>query len=99
TSFATFVLFNESRMKEIKATIITIGDELLIGQTVDTNSAWMARRLNQAGIWVRKRVAISDDPEDIFTTLETESREPDIVLITGGLGPTDDDKTKAVLCR
>lgn len=99
TPFATFVLFNESRMKEIKATIITIGDELLIGQTVDTNSAWMARRLNQAGIWVRKRVAISDDPEDIFTTLETESREPDIVLITGGLGPTDDDKTKAVLCR
>lgn len=85
-------------MKEIKATIITIGDELLIGQTIDTNSAWMAQRLNEVGIWINKRIAIGDVAEDIINALDLESEEADIILITGGLGPTDDDKTKNVLC-
>lgn len=96
--FPIFVSINDKTMEDIKAVIITIGDELLIGQTVDTNSAWMAQRLNQAGIWLKRRIAIADEPDDILSTLEAESRDVDIILITGGLGPTDDDKTKAVLC-
>jgi nicotinamide-nucleotide amidase len=86
-------------MEKIFATIITIGDELLIGQVVDTNSAWMARELNKAGIWVRKRVAVGDHWDDIRTALDEESRQSPIILITGGLGPTADDITKPLLCE
>ncbi|QEH41299.1 CinA family nicotinamide mononucleotide deamidase-related protein [Chitinophaga sp. XS-30] len=86
-------------MEKILASIITIGDELLIGQTVDTNSAWMARELNQAGIWVQRRVAVGDDRSAIIQALEEEGRQSHIVLITGGLGPTADDITKPVLCE
>ena len=80
------------------ASIITIGDELLIGQTVDTNSAFIAQELNQIGIWVRRRVAVGDRYEDIRLALDQESQTADLILITGGLGPTSDDITKPLLC-
>ena len=79
--------------------IITIGDELLIGQVIDTNSAWMAQELNKAGFRVKRRVAIGDERPDILKALDEESAGTDIVLITGGLGPTADDITKPVLCE
>lgn len=83
----------------ISASIITIGDELLIGQVVDTNSAWIAQELNRAGIWLRRRVSVGDRKADIISALEEESRYASIILITGGLGPTADDITKPVLCE
>ncbi len=79
--------------------IITIGDELLIGQVIDTNSAWMAQELNKAGFWVNRRLAIGDSRNDILKALHEESANADIILITGGLGPTEDDITKFVLCE
>src|SRR4030095_6643263 len=82
-----------------KISIITIGDELLIGQVIDTNSAWMAQELNKAGFWVNRRVAIGDGRPDILKALEEESAGADILLITGGLAPTADDITKQVLCE
>ena len=85
-------------MDNAQASIVTIGDELLIGQTVDTNSAWLGSQLNQIGIWVRRRVAVGDKKDDILQVLEQEGHESNIVLITGGLGPTADDITKPVLC-
>jgi nicotinamide-nucleotide amidase len=83
----------------IKATIITIGDELLIGQVIDTNSAWMAQELNKAGIPVVRRVAVGDVWDDIWNALDEESKHVQIILITGGLGPTSDDITKPLLCK
>jgi nicotinamide-nucleotide amidase len=80
------------------ASIITIGDELLIGQTIDTNSAWMAQQLNDIGIWVKKRIAVGDLREEIWRALDETIAQSDIVLITGGLGPTSDDITKPLLC-
>ena len=86
-------------MKSVNASIITIGDELLIGQTIDTNSAWMAEELNKIGVWVRRKLTVGDVWEDIWNALDEESRESDIILITGGLGPTADDITKPLLCK
>lgn len=83
----------------INVSIITIGDELLIGQVIDTNSAWMAQELNKAGIRVKRRVAVGDIADDIWKSLDEESMHADIILITGGLGPTADDITKPLLCR
>jgi nicotinamide-nucleotide amidase len=85
-------------MKNIYSSIITIGDELLIGQVIDTNSAWMAQQLNKAGVSVRARVAVGDDAEEIIKALDTERANSDVILITGGLGPTSDDITKRLLC-
>ena len=82
-----------------QASIITIGDELLIGQVIDTNSAWMAQELNKAGIRVVRRVAVGDVREEIWTALDEEQKYADIILITGGLGPTADDITKPLLCK
>ncbi|TCJ19641.1 CinA family nicotinamide mononucleotide deamidase-related protein [Flaviaesturariibacter flavus] len=84
-------------MKPISASIITIGDELLIGQTIDTNSAFIGQELNRAGIWLKRRVAVGDLRDEILQALEAESRENDILIITGGLGPTADDITKPAL--
>lgn len=81
-----------------QASIITIGDELLIGQVIDTNSAWMAQYLNKAGIRVLRRVAVGDVWDEIWTALDEEQKHADIILITGGLGPTADDITKPLLC-
>lgn len=79
--------------------IITIGDELLIGQVIDTNSAWMAKRLNEHGIRVKQITSVSDDPEHITKELKAAMQRAQVVLITGGLGPTKDDLTKDTLCR
>lgn len=81
------------------AEIITIGDELLIGQVVDTNSAWMAALLNKNGIHVHQITSVSDNREHIIEALTASSKKADIILITGGLGPTNDDITKATLCE
>ena len=86
-------------MQRLNAAIITIGDELLIGQVVDTNSAWIAQELNKTGIWLRQRISIGDDKREIFRALEMAGRDAEIVIITGGLGPTADDITKPVLCE
>jgi len=86
-------------LKQINASIITIGDELLIGQTIDTNSAFIAQELNKIGVWVKRRVAVGDDWNDIWQALDEEGEVSDIVIITGGLGPTADDITKPLLCK
>ena len=83
----------------MKAEIITIGDELLIGQVVDTNSAWMAERLNEAGIELYQITSVHDDREHILKALDEAFSRADIVLTTGGLGPTKDDITKHVMCE
>ena len=83
----------------MKAEIITIGDELLIGQVVDTNSAWMAERLNEAGIALYQITSVHDDREHILKALDEAFSRADIVLTTGGLGPTKDDITKHVMCE
>ena len=84
-------------MKQVKVSIITIGDELLIGQVIDTNSAWMAQELNKIGVWVHRRVAVGDDRDEIWKALDDESNASNVILITGGLGPTADDITKPLL--
>ena len=82
----------------MRAEIITIGDELLIGQVVDTNSAWMAERLNEIGIELYQITSVHDQREQIMLALNEAFGRADIVLTTGGLGPTNDDITKKVLC-
>jgi len=83
----------------MKVSIITIGDEILIGQIIDTNSAWIAQRLNEIGLRVEKIYSISDTQESILRTLDRASEIADIILITGGLGPTRDDITKTTLAK
>lgn len=85
-------------MENIYASIITIGDELLIGQVIDTNSAWIAQQLNRIGVALKNRISVGDDAGEIRTALDFESKVSRIILITGGLGPTNDDITKKVLC-
>jgi nicotinamide-nucleotide amidase len=82
----------------MKAAIITIGDEILIGQTVDTNSAWMGAELSKSGFDVYQMTSIHDRREDIIYALNESAGKADVVLITGGLGPTSDDITKQTLC-
>ena len=84
-------------MQFIKASIITIGDELLIGQVIDTNSAYIAQSLNKIGVTVTKRIAVGDDKNAILDALSNTSKQSNIVIITGGLGPTADDITKPLL--
>jgi nicotinamide-nucleotide amidase len=79
--------------------IITIGDELLIGQVIDTNSAWIAEHLNMIGLRVQQITSISDNKEQILSTLSAAAQRVHVVLITGGLGPTRDDITKQTLCE
>ena len=79
------------------AEIITIGDELLIGQVVDTNSAWMAQQLNKIGIRVKQITSVSDSAAHIYKALSEAKERAEVVFITGGLGPTKDDITKSVL--
>ena len=86
-------------MEKVTCSIITIGDELLIGQVVDTNSAWMSQELNNIGVWVHYRVAVGDVWDDIWNALDEESKRSHVILITGGLGPTADDITKPLLCK
>lgn len=84
-------------MEKVFATIITIGDELLIGQVIDTNSAWIAQSLNEKGILVKQRVAVGDLWDDIWQALDEAGKSSSLVIITGGLGPTADDITKPLL--
>lgn len=81
----------------MQAEIITIGDEILIGQIVDTNSAWLGQKLNEIGISIKQISSISDDRNDILSTLRAAVNRADLVIITGGLGPTKDDITKKTL--
>ncbi|WP_300285807.1 competence/damage-inducible protein A [uncultured Alistipes sp.] len=83
----------------MQAEIITIGDEILIGQIVDTNSAWMGRELNAAGIKIHRIVSVSDTEDEISRAVTEALSRSEIVLCTGGLGPTKDDLTKHTLAR
>ncbi|TAH07621.1 MAG: competence/damage-inducible protein A [Sphingobacteriia bacterium] len=86
-------------MNKTFASIITIGDELLIGQVIDTNSSWIAQELNKIGVSVKHRVAVGDIWDDIWKALDEETAQTDIIIITGGLGPTADDITKPLLAE
>lgn len=85
-------------MKTILAEIITIGDELLIGQVVNTNATWMSQELNHAGITVVEVTTVRDEKQSIWNAISAAMSRVDVVLTTGGLGPTKDDITKIVLC-
>jgi nicotinamide-nucleotide amidase len=82
----------------MKATVITIGDEILIGQIVDTNSAFIAKSLDRIGVEIHEMISISDDKQHILNTFEKLQNKVDLVIITGGLGPTKDDITKKTFC-
>lgn len=86
-------------MRTVNASIITIGDELLIGQTIDTNSAFIGQELNKIGIWLKRRIAVGDVKEEILYAISEQFKDNDIIIITGGLGPTADDITKPALCE
>ena len=81
----------------MKATIITIGDEILIGQITDTNSGFIAKALNKIGVEVHEMISISDDKKHILETFSKVQNQVDFVIITGGLGPTKDDITKKAI--
>ena len=81
------------------ASICTIGDEILIGQIVDTNSSGIARSLEDSGVRVSRMVSLGDNTEEIISVLSEELSHNDIVIATGGLGPTKDDITKAALAK
>jgi nicotinamide-nucleotide amidase len=83
----------------MKAEIITIGDEILIGQIVDTNSAWIAEQFNLNGIEIHQITSVHDDTEHIKDALKKAEDNVDLVILTGGLGPTKDDITKHALCE
>ncbi|WP_334125049.1 CinA family nicotinamide mononucleotide deamidase-related protein [Empedobacter brevis] len=84
---------------KIKATLVTIGDELLIGQIVDTNSAFIAQQLNKIGIEPEEILSVQDKMNHIIEAFERGVSKSDVIIVTGGLGPTKDDKTKAALCQ
>lgn len=81
----------------MKAAIIAIGDEILIGQILDTNTYWLNQKLSDIGINTRVNISIGDDPEEIKASIDYAFKTCDIIFLTGGLGPTKDDKTKQVL--
>ena len=83
----------------MKAAIVTIGDEILIGQITDTNSGFIAKSLDKIGIEVHEMISISDNKQDILNTFATLQNKVDLVIITGGLGPTKDDITKHTFCE
>jgi nicotinamide-nucleotide amidase len=83
----------------MRAEIITIGDEILIGQTIDTNSAWLGKELNNRGIDLIQITSINDKAQSITQALQLAETRADVILITGGLGPTKDDITKQVLAN
>ena len=86
-------------MNRVKVEIITIGDEILIGQIVDTNSAWMATELNKCGFELAQITSVHDNEQHIIESLDLALNRADIVLFTGGIGPTKDDITKQTLCK
>jgi nicotinamide-nucleotide amidase len=96
-AFSVVFLFLQKYLK-MKAAIITIGDEILIGQIIDTNSSYIAKALDKIGIATYEMLSISDDKNHILKTLREVQNNFDVVLITGGLGPTKDDITKKTFC-
>ncbi|PIQ47654.1 MAG: competence/damage-inducible protein A [Cytophagales bacterium CG12_big_fil_rev_8_21_14_0_65_40_12] len=86
-------------MKKITAEILTIGDEILYGQILDTNAQWMSYELDQLGIKVVRKTTVGDNEEDILTAFAEAEDRADLVLITGGLGPTNDDLTMPTLAK
>jgi len=86
-------------MKVVTAEIITIGDELLYGQIVDTNSHWISQELDLKGVKVVRKTTVGDDRKDVLAAFESAEKRADIILITGGLGPTKDDLTKPLLAE
>ena len=82
----------------MRAEILTIGDEILSGHIVNTNSTWIARQLNSIGVRVDRITSISDNGESILAALREAACRADLMVITGGLGPTKDDVTKKALC-
>ena len=82
-----------------RASVCTIGDEILIGQIIDTNSSHISQALNKVGIRVSHMVSIGDEHHEIIETLENELTRNEIVIVTGGLGPTKDDITKSALAE
>jgi nicotinamide-nucleotide amidase len=86
-------------MKQITAELLTIGDEILFGQIVDTNSQWMSAELSNAGIKVIRKTSVGDIESEILTAFAEAEKRADIILITGGLGPTSDDLTKPCLAK
>ena len=83
----------------MQAEIITIGDEILIGQIIDTNSAFISKQLNSIGVSVYQITSIQDDKEHILKALKEAEENADIIIVTGGLGPTKDDITKHTLAE
>ncbi len=83
----------------MKATIVTIGDEILIGQIIDTNSGFIAKSLDKIGVEIHEMISISDDRQHILNTFAQLQNKVDLVIITGGLGPTKDDITKHTFCE
>lgn len=83
----------------MQAELLTIGDEILIGQIINTNAVWMAKELNSIGVSIKQITSISDDKKHIKEALDEALNRADVVLITGGLGPTKDDITKTTLCE
>ena len=84
-------------MQAVNAEIIAIGDELLYGQIMDTNSHWISQELDAVGVRVVRKTTVGDNRTDILTAFEEASKRADLILITGGLGPTQDDLTKPLL--
>jgi nicotinamide-nucleotide amidase len=87
------------KIKNVYCDIISIGDELLIGQTINTNASWLGMRCNQEGIRIRRIKSIPDLKDDILHEMEDSLQHANIVLVTGGLGPTKDDITKKTICE
>ena len=83
----------------MKAIIITIGDEILMGQILDTNSQYIARSLTDMGVEITEILSIPDKRDEIYETVEYAMSEADLIIVTGGLGPTKDDVTKKVLAE
>jgi len=90
---------NQPLMKKIVAELLTIGDEILYGQIVDTNSQWMSVELDKIGVKVIRKTAVGDVEEEILSAFAEAEKRADIILITGGLGPTSDDLTKPLLAK
>lgn len=86
-------------MTTTDAILISIGEELLIGQTVNTNAAWIGQQLNNEGISVKEVIVITDDQDEIIRTVRESAKRSGLIIITGGLGPTRDDVTKNALCH
>ena len=82
----------------MRAKVVTIGDEILIGQIIDTNSVFITKQLIKIGIEVKKIVSIGDTKQEIFNMLKDSCNVFDLVILTGGLGPTNDDITKEAFC-